>query len=80
MISINIDNAGEPIAPDYLERIFDRFFRLDAARFAHEGTGLGLAIARSIIMAHGGVVSASSSGGVTRFTVKLPACRVLSAP
>lgn len=71
-ISIDIENTGDPIPPEYLERIFDRFFRVDVSRQRSEGTGLGLAIARSIVAAHGGELSAASSGAVTRFTITLP--------
>ena len=71
-VTMQIENTGDMIPPEYLERIFDRFFRLDTARQRSDGTGLGLAIARSIIMAHGGTVSASSAGDVTTFFIKLP--------
>jgi two-component system, OmpR family, heavy metal sensor histidine kinase CusS len=71
-VAMRIENTGDTIPPEYLERIFDRFFRLDTARQRSDGTGLGLAIARSIIMAHGGTISASSAGEITTFTIKLP--------
>lgn len=71
-VAMRIENTGDLIPPEYLERIFDRFFRLDTARQRSDGTGLGLAIARSIIMAHGGTVFASSVGDVTTFSIKLP--------
>ncbi len=72
VVSMHIDNTGDPIPAQYLERIFDRFFRVDASRQRVDGTGLGLAIARSIVTAHGGVISAASSGQRTRFTIELP--------
>ncbi|MDO8249605.1 MAG: heavy metal sensor histidine kinase [Rhodoferax sp.] len=72
-VSIGMENTGDGIAPDYLERIFDRFFRVDPSRQrSSEGTGLGLAITRSIIVAHGGTISAASTGAVTTFTIRLP--------
>lgn len=70
---IGVENRGTPIPPEFLERVFDRFFRLDPSRQrGQEGTGLGLAITRSVIAAHGGSVSAISSSEVTRFTIVLP--------
>ena len=72
MASIAVENSGEVIPAEFLERIFDRFFRVDASRQRTEGTGLGLAIAKSIVLAHGGRISASSSQALTRFTVQLP--------
>jgi two-component system heavy metal sensor histidine kinase CusS len=72
-VSIAIENTGDSIAPEHLGRIFDRFFRVDPSRQrSSEGTGLGLAITRSIVTAHGGTISATSSGGLTRFTILLP--------
>lgn len=72
-VSIAIENTGETIAPEYLERIFDRFYRVDPSRQRNrEGTGLGLAITRSIVAAHGGTISAASKDGLTRFTIRLP--------
>jgi two-component system heavy metal sensor histidine kinase CusS len=73
-VSIGIQNTGDTIPPEYLERIFDRFFRVNHSRQrVTEGTGLGLAIAKSIVQAHGGRITAASTGGVTTFTIQLPA-------
>jgi len=72
-VQISVANHGDSIAPDHLERIFDRFFRVDPARQrSSEGTGLGLAITQSIIAAHGGTIRATSADGVTTFTMFLP--------
>lgn len=66
-------NTGVTIPPEKLERIFDRFFRLDSARATRTGgAGLGLAIAREIVELHGGTISARSAEGVTTFSVRLP--------
>lgn len=77
-LTVTVENVGDTIAPEFLERIFDRFFRVDSARQHGDGTGLGLAIAKSIIVGHGGTISASSSGAVTKFTIKLPHFPVLT--
>jgi two-component system heavy metal sensor histidine kinase CusS len=73
---IQIENTVDLIPPDFLERIFDRFFRVDTARQRSDGTGLGLAITKSIITAHGGSIFATSSGTATTFTIKLPLASV----
>ena len=73
IISICIENKGETIPQAYLERIFDRFVRVDQSRQrSAEGAGLGLAITKSIVAAHGGTISVESSDQVTKFTIRLP--------
>jgi two-component system heavy metal sensor histidine kinase CusS len=69
-----VANVGESIPPAHLERIFDRFYRVDSGRARTDGgTGLGLAIVRSIMSAHGGHVTAQSEpGGETIFTLTFP--------
>jgi len=72
---IAITDTGEGIAPEHLDRIFERFYRVDPARSRGSGgTGIGLAIVRAIVEAHSGTVTASSDGvghGAT-FTIRLP--------
>ncbi|THF61142.1 heavy metal sensor histidine kinase [Pseudothauera nasutitermitis] len=74
-VALSVTNPGEPIPPEQLERIFERFHRADPARSrgVSDGTGLGLAITRSIAEAHGGRVSVRSAAGETAFTLHLPA-------
>ena len=70
---ITFANRGDPIPEEKLERIFEKFFRLDTARSSHTGgAGLGLAIAKEIVEAHGGTISAASDESKTVFTVILP--------
>ncbi len=72
-VRLLLSNDGEPIAPDQLDRIFERFHRASPRRDGHgEGAGLGLAITRSIVRAHGGEIAARSEGGMTTFTITLP--------
>lgn len=67
-----VANPGS-IPPEHLPRLFDRFWRADPARTTgREGVGLGLAITRSIVEAHGGQITATSAGGLTRFVLHLP--------
>jgi two-component system heavy metal sensor histidine kinase CusS len=73
-VDLFVENGGDPIAPEHLPRLFDRFYRADPSRQrGGEGAGLGLAIVRSIARAHGGDVSASSVDGLTAFRLHLPA-------
>lgn len=70
-----VTNVGPSIASEHLDRIFDRFYRIDTGRSrADGGTGLGLAIVRAIMSAHQGQVTVSSAtGGQTTFTLKFTA-------
>ena len=72
-LEFSVSDRGPGIPPEELERVFDRFHRVDAARDrGHGGTGLGLAIAQAIVQAHGGWIRAESppTGGTTiRFSV-----------
>jgi two-component system, OmpR family, heavy metal sensor histidine kinase CusS len=71
--TVSVTNEGEEIAPAHLERIFDRFYRVDPSRTRLEGgSGLGLAIVRSIASAHKGSVSVRSEAGRTIFTLSFP--------
>ena len=72
---IRVFNTGKPIAPEDQEKIFDRFWRADAAHGREtDGHGLGLAIARSITDAHHGKIAVDSAEGEgTTFTVSLNA-------
>lgn len=55
--TVQVINQGPPIASAHLEKLFDRFYRADAARSSH-GSGLGLSIVRAIMTLHGGEVHA----------------------
>ncbi len=68
---LTVQNPGDPIPQEELDRLFQRFYRSDPARSAG-GFGLGLAIARGIVEEHRGRLWAQSSGGENRFTAQLP--------
>jgi two-component system sensor histidine kinase VanS len=72
-VSIVFKNTGS-VPKDKLAAIFEKFYRLDAARSSDTGgTGLGLAIAKEIVIRHGGRIYAESDDNCTTFTVELPA-------
>ena len=76
-LAIAVSDDGPGIPPEHLERVFERFHRVDDSRAReHGGTGLGLAIARAIVEAHGGRIRAESrTGGGTTITLELPGYR-----
>ncbi|GAA3757536.1 sensor histidine kinase [Micromonospora maritima] len=74
-VEVAVADQGIGIAPNEVDRIFERFYRADQARSrATGGTGLGLAIVKHIASNHGGRVDVSSTlGGGSTFTLRLPA-------
>jgi two-component system sensor histidine kinase BaeS len=74
LVRVTIGDSGPGIAPENRERIFDRFYRLDASRSAATGgSGLGLAIVRSLVEAHGGTIYVEErQGGGAQFSFTLP--------
>jgi signal transduction histidine kinase len=78
-VEATVTDTGPGIAPESLDRIFERFYRADTHSAARSrgpsggGTGLGLAIARDLARAQGGELSAENAeGGGARFTLSLP--------
>ncbi|PYS98613.1 MAG: hypothetical protein DMF63_15160 [Acidobacteria bacterium] len=71
---ISVVDTGEGIVPENLQRIFERFYRIDRGRTRNVGgTGLGLAIVKHLARLHGGeVFVASTLGRGTTFSVELP--------
>ena len=75
-VELTVADTGDGIAAEHLDRVFDRFYRVDAARDrVHGGSGIGLSIAKALVEAHDGTIAAASPGpgrGST-FTVRLAA-------
>ena len=72
-VVVRFENQGDPIPAPKLGMIFEKFYRLDAARATNRGgAGLGLAIAKEIVSAHGGTISCASTPEATVFTIELP--------
>jgi two-component system phosphate regulon sensor histidine kinase PhoR len=71
---LTVADSGIGIPPEHIERIFERFFRVDKARSrAKGGTGLGLAIVKHAVNLHGGQVAVDSRPGAgSTFTVSIP--------
>ena len=72
-VNVEVLNSGPGIPADELERVFERFYRVDKSRdHATGGAGIGLAIVKLHVIAAGGEVKAESRPGRTRFSFWLP--------
>ncbi len=73
-IETAVTNSGTGVAPEEINRIFERFYKVDKSRsYDAKSTGLGLYIVKSILDLHGGSISAESEEGrFTRFVFRLP--------
>ena len=72
-VEVRVTNNGAKIPADSLERLFDRFYRVESSRNVKTGgTGLGLAIVDGVVEAHGGRVRAESDDEMTSFIINLP--------
>jgi signal transduction histidine kinase len=74
-VCVTVEDSGPGIPAEDLDRIFERFYRVDEARARFEGgSGLGLSIARKLIDAHGGTIRAENKPrGGARLVIHLPA-------
>ena len=68
---LEVADDGPGIAPEHLDRIFDRFYRVEGTQAF--GSGLGLAIARELALRMGGTVTVETRPGRTVFALQLPA-------
>lgn len=73
VLLLQVSDTGVGIAPEHLERIFDRFYQVPAATMSRKGQGLGLAIVKMVVEAHSGLVSVESTPNQgSTFTCILP--------
>ena len=71
-VNISVTDTGKGIAPQYINKIFDRYFRIPGTK--KEGTGLGLSISKEFIEAQAGTITAKSEfGSGSTFIISLPA-------
>ena len=75
LLEVMVEDTGPGIPPEHLPRVFERFYRADAARSRKKGgTGLGLAIARNLARAQAGdLMAENAKGGGAKFVLRLPA-------
>ena len=75
-VLVTVRDTGPGIPPEHVERVFDRFYKVDSSRTrsdAPSGSGLGLSIVRTIVERHGGTVTASNApDGGAIFQIRLP--------
>ncbi|MDK7194305.1 sensor histidine kinase [Lactobacillus gasseri] len=72
-VELRVENNGEQIPKKSLQKIFDRFYRVESSRnLKNGGTGLGLAITKSIVDLHGGTIKCQSTSELTSFIIQLP--------
>ena len=69
---LSVSDPGDPIRPEDLKKIFQRFYRIDEARAMNHSYGLGLSIAENIVKNHKGRIWAESAEGINTFRVELP--------
>ncbi len=81
---LEVSDTGPGLPEGTLDKVFQRFFRIDEARTAEVetgGTGLGLAIVKAIVELHGGTVSAENAPeGGSVFKVTIPSCGIMKTP
>lgn len=70
-IKFSVTDTGQGIAPQYIDKVFHRYFRIPGTK--KEGTGLGLSISKEMMEAQGGAISVKSEYGIgSTFSIFLP--------
>ncbi|MCT8977227.1 HAMP domain-containing histidine kinase [Clostridium sp. CX1] len=72
-IIISVSNKGKDIKKDKLDKMFEKFYRMDNSRSSKiEGSGLGLAISKKIVELHNGQIGAESNEDIVTINIRLP--------
>jgi len=71
-VVLSVRDSGDGIPAEHLAHVFERFYKVDAARANGSGSGLGLSISNAIVKQHGGAIDVTSRPGETTFTITLP--------
>ena len=72
-VQVTVEDQGMGISPEETERVFEKFYRVDASSTGKPGLGLGLPLVKNIIEAHGGEIRVESAPGQgTRMIFQLP--------
>jgi len=76
-ITVTVSDTGVGIAPEHLDKVFDRFYRVEnTAGRSQEGTGIGLAMVKELLRIHGGSITVASEPEIgSVFTITIPAGR-----
>jgi two-component system, sensor kinase len=69
---ICVSNTGSCVTPEHVSKLFERYYRADAARASDGGNGLGLSLVKAVIEMHGGSVNASSDADSFTITCRVP--------
>ncbi|WP_102127940.1 sensor histidine kinase [Deinococcus planocerae] len=77
LVTFGVRDTGSGIPGEHLDRIFERFYRVDPARTRGEGSGVGLTIARGLVERMGGTLTVTSSSEGSTFTFTLLAAHVV---
>ncbi|WP_156112614.1 cell wall metabolism sensor histidine kinase WalK [Halobacillus sp. BBL2006] len=68
-----VKGPGQPIPAEHIDKVFERFFRVDTSRSRETGgSGLGLAISKEIVERHNGKLKLESKGNIHKFIIRLP--------
>lgn len=72
-VQISVEDSGPGIAPQHLEKIFDRFYKVKENGAPHSGTGIGLHLTKHLILLHGGEIEVESEPGKgSTFRIRIP--------